>query len=498
MDFKEMQKKMMIEKEKNLKLLGESRLAAHKAYLESIAPASEEEKKNLPNIILIMMDDMGWGDISAFGSKAISTPNIDKIASSGATFVNGYSSSPVCTPSRFGFLTGRYPSRSVITGVFFPTVEVPEEQIFPMGYTDDKVLSGDDAPDKPGMDPVKFYPILANSLAVNGFQADEITSAEALQARGYATGIFGKWHLGDESPSLPNEKGFDYFFGAHYSNDMCPYHFYRNNEIAVEGIIDQRNLTGMLTEEVLGFIDDHTEEPFFLYYPSPWPHHPISVGEDFKGTSKAGTYGDCIQEVDWSVGEILKKVKEKGIEDNTLILFTSDNGPWHQGSPGFHRGRKGNCFDGGQIVPTLACWPGTIPEDQMITEQMMNIDFFPTFLGMAGIGIPEDREIDGRDILPLLKGDTGKSPHKDLYYVSGMHAYGLRNDDHFKYFASTESDNAEYAKHGMSIHPFLFDLNVDQNESYDQSAHYPERAKEMRDKLYAFNREMEKNPRGWK
>jgi arylsulfatase A len=498
MDFKEIHKQMLIEKEKYTKLLGPSRTNAHDEYLDSIKVVGNEEKKSLPNIVFIMMDDMGWGDISAFGSQAISTPNIDKIAQNGVAFINGYSSSPVCTPSRTGFLTGRYPSRSLISNVFFPTVEVPDDQVFPMGYTDDKVISGEDVPDKPPLKLSEFYPMLSSSLAVNGFLPDEITSAEALKARGYATGLFGKWHLGDQSPSLPNDKGFDYFYGSHYSNDMCPFHYYRNREIAVEGIIDQSKLTGMLTEEVTGYIDRHSEEPFFLYYASPWPHHPLSVGDDFKGTSKAGVYGDCIQEVDWSVGEIVKKLEEKGIAENTLIIFTSDNGPWHQGSPGLHRGRKGNCFDGGQVVPTLACWPGTIPGGQQITEQMMNIDFFPTFLKMAGISLSEDREIDGEDILPLMTGEMDKSPHDELLYISGMHAYGLRNSDHFKYFASTGSENAEYGKHGMMIHPFLFDLNVDPNESYDQSSHYPERTKKMRDRLYEFNRSMETNPRGWK
>ena len=200
--------------------------------------------------------------------------------------------------------------------------------------------------------------------------------------------------------------------------------------------------------------------------------------------------------MDWSVGEIVRKLEEKGIAEKTLIVFTSDNGPWHQGSPGFHRGRKGNTFDGGQIVPVIASWPGTIPAGSTSDAQMMNIDFFPTFLEMAGVDLPADRSIDGKNLLPLLKAESLESPHAELFYVMNVKAYAVRHRDHFKYYASSTSDNAVYLGMGL-LHPFLFDLNVDQDESYDQRAHYPERAARMRDQLYAFNREMESNPRGW-
>lgn len=200
--------------------------------------------------------------------------------------------------------------------------------------------------------------------------------------------------------------------------------------------------------------------------------------------------------MDWSVGEILKKLEETGKLDNTLILFTSDNGPWHQGSPGLHRGRKGNSFDGGQIVPMLAHYPGTIPEGLVTDEQVMNIDFLPTILGLAGIYLPGDRIIDGRDIMPLLKNETEDSPHEELFYVYNMNAHGVRTKDHFKYFASQKSENSTYKR--IKIHPFLFNLNVDRNESYDQRKHYPERTEKLRDRLYKFNREIEENPRGWR
>lgn len=487
---------MLEEKQHYLNLMGTPRVDAHRKYLDTVEPATGEARAALPNIVVIMMDDMGWGDMSAFGSKAIHTPNLDKLAADGMTFTNGYASSPLCTPSRFGFLTGRYPSRAVLTSVFFPSVPVPEEQVFDMQYDDDKVLSGDGASPRQSWDHETLYAHMNETMAVTGIPEDEITLSEVLQARGYKTSLFGKWHLGDQSPSLPNDKGFDCFYGSHYSNDMVPYHFFRNREIADKGVLDQTKITGMLTEEILRYVDENADNPFFIFYASPKPHHPIYAGERFQGTSQAGAYGDCIQEVDWSVGEIVKKLEEKGIAEKTLVVFTSDNGPWHQGSPGLHRGRKGNTFDGGQIVPMIATWPSTIPAGRTSDAQMMNIDFFATFLAMAGIDLPTDRVIDGQNLLPLMTGESAESPHEELFYVMYMGAYALRHRDHFKYYATATSENSLFLWMGP-LHPFLFDLNVDPNESYDQRAHYPDRARRMRDRLYAFNREMETNPRGW-
>jgi arylsulfatase A len=487
---------MLEEKQHYLNLMGTPRVDAHRKYLDTVEPATGEARAALPNIVVIMMDDMGWGDMSAFGSKAIDTPNLDKLAADGMTFTNGYASSPLCTPSRFGFLTGRYPSRAVLTSVFFPSVPVPEEQVFDMQYDDDKVLSGDGASPRQSWDHETLYAHMNETMAVTGIPEDEITLSEVLQARGYKTSLFGKWHLGDQSPSLPNDKGFDCFYGSHYSNDMVPYHFFRNREIADKGVLDQTKITGMLTEEILRYVDENADNPFFIFYASPKPHHPIYAGERFQGTSQAGAYGDCIQEVDWSVGEIVKKLEEKGIAEKTLVVFTSDNGPWHQGSPGLHRGRKGNTFDGGQIVPMIATWPSTIPAGRTSDAQMMNIDFFATFLAMAGIDLPTDRVIDGQNLLPLMTGESAENPHEELFYVMYMGAYALRHRDHFKYYATAASENSLFLWMGP-LHPFLFDLNVDPNESYDQRAHYPDRARRMRDRLYAFNREMETNPRGW-
>ncbi len=440
-------------------------LEEHQEYLASVNPVPGSDH---PNIILVFVDDMGHGDISCFGSKAIHTPNIDMLAENGAKLHNFYASSPVCSPSRFSCMTGRYPTRGFVHNVFFP-------KRHPIG---------------------KFFSPFFFPYGVRGILPDEITVAEVLQASGYRTGIFGKWHLGDQSPYLPNEKGFDYFFGTYYSNDMKPYAYYRNEEVVIEAPADQTKLTKQITSEILGFIDENKDAPFFVYYPSPFPHFPVHASEDFAGKSSGGAYGDCVEEIDWSVGEILKKLKEHNLTENTLVIFTSDNGPWFEGSPGFHRGRKGNTFDGGQIVPMIASWPRKIPKGQDIEIAAMNIDFFPTFLKIAGIPLPQDRKIDGVDILPVLRGELEQSPHEALYFIYTNKPMGIRSPDNYKYFERHKSENGKYwmAKQG----PFLFDLNNDQNESYDVQNLYPDIAQKLAEKLQEEQHQMETNPRGWK
>ena len=443
----------------------ELRLQAHDDYLASVKPTPRADR---PNIVLIFVDDMGHGDISCFGSNSINTPNLDRLAENGAKLHNFYASSPVCSPSRFSCMTGRYPTRGFVHSVFFPK-RSPIGRLF-----------------NPFMFP----------YGVRGILPDEITVAEALQASGYKTGIFGKWHLGDHSPYLPNEKGFDHFFGSYYSNDMTPYAFYRNDELVIEAPADQTKLTKILTEEILDFIDENKEEPFFVYYPSPFPHFPVHSSEEFSGKSEGGKYGDCVEEVDWSIGQIIKKLDEHDLSENTLVIFTSDNGPWYEGSPGFHRGRKGNTFDGGQIVPMIASWPREIPKGQDIELAAMNIDFFPTFLNIAGVPLPQDREIDGVDILPLLKGKLSQTPHNELYFIYTNKPMGIHSSDNFKYFEQHKSENAKYwmAKQG----PFLFNLNQDTNESYDVQNLYPKIAEELSQRLEKKQQSMEQNPRGWK
>jgi arylsulfatase A-like enzyme len=443
----------------------ELRLTAHQEYLASVKLKPDNDR---PNIVLIFVDDMGHGDISCYGSTAIHTPNLDRLAENGVKMHNFYASSPVCSPSRFSCMTGRYPTRGFVHNVFFP-------KRHPIGKL--------------------FSPFLF-PYGVRGILPDEITVAEALQASGYRTGIFGKWHLGDKSPYLPNEKGFDYFYGSYYSNDMTPYAYYRNDEVVIDAPADQTKLTQLITHEILNFIDANKEGPFFVYYPSPFPHFPVHSSEEFSGTSQGGSYGDCVEEIDWSVGEIMKKLDEHGLSENTLVIFTSDNGPWFEGSPGFHRGRKGNTFDGGQIVPMIASWPCEIPKGQDIELAAMNIDFFPTFLNIAGIPLPQDREIDGVDILPLLQGKISQSPHKALYFIYTNKPTGIRSDSNFKYFERHKSENAKYWISPQG--PFLFNLNHDTNESYDVQNIYPELAEVLAKQLADKQEAMKNNPRGWK
>jgi len=446
----------------------ELRMDGHDRYLDALADAGTGPR---PNVVLILCDDLGYGDIGCYGSKAVKTPNIDRMAQSGARFDNFYAGSPLCTPSRFSVLTGRYPNRNFIRGVFFPT--------------------------RKGSNPLMafFGNRYAAKHGVSGILPDEITLAEVLQRRGYRTGIFGKWHLGDRSPHLPNEKGFDYFFGTYYSNDMVPYAYYRNTEQAIAAPADQTKLTGILTNEITSFIRENKDNPFFVYYPSPFPHFPVHASEQFQGKSDAGAYGDCVEEVDWSVGEIIKTLEECGLSENTLVLFTSDNGPWFEGSPGYHRGRKGNNFDGGQAVPLIARRPGTIPEGLTVEAMSMNIDFFPTVLEMTGTEPPSDRTIDGRSILPLLTGERTQTPHENLLFVGPQNIFGIRDAENFKYVIKEKCENSKYKY--VRQGPFLFNLNLDRNESYDVSAHAPQKRNEMAGLLEKKQLEADKNPRGW-
>ena len=441
------------------------RLEQHRRYLESIRGNAAE---TAPNIVLVLADDLGYGDLSGYGSRAIRTPHLDALARDGARLVNFHSASPVCTPSRFGLLTGRYPTRGFMHSVFFPSGTA--------------------------------VGLLVNSLGfphgVRGIPPDEITIAEALQSGGYATAMFGKWHLGDRSPHLPTEKGFDHFFGSYYSNDMKPYAIYRDGAVAIEAPADQTTLTRTFTSEILQFIDNSSDRPFLVYYASPFPHDPVHSSPRFAGQSTAGAYGDCVEELDWSVGWIRERLAERGLAGNTLFVFTSDNGPWHEGSPGHRRGRKNNSFGGGQTVPFIASWPGVIPASRKIESPAMAIDLFPTLLRVAGIAPPGDRVIDGTDLSPMLRGEEVSESGRRLFFVRGGDFVGVLGPDNLKYVDRHRSENSAYwpAKHG----PFVFDLNLDPNESYDVSSRFPGRRAALAAALRTMNRGNVEDPRGWR
>lgn len=440
----------------------------HDAYLASLGAAAADS----PNVLLILMDDLGYGDISACGNTLISTPNIDFLAENGVTMDSFFAAAPVCTPSRFAVLTGRYPDRGHLTNVLMPTAK---------SFRPPNVF--------------RWWNPVVIGKGVDGILPDEITLAEALQAAGYRTGIFGKWHLGDYGAYLPNAQGFEHFYGSYYSNDMHPYEFYRNEEKVVAHPLDQTRITRNLTDEIIAFITDHKGEKFFIDYASPWPHFPVHASEEHRGTSPASTYGDCLQEFDAGLGKIFQALRENDLFDDTLIIFTSDNGPWHEGATGGLRGRKGNVFSGGQKVPFIACLPGEILAGERIALPAMNIDLLPTILGRCGLPLPADRIIDGVDLWPLLSGAEKDLLRDALFFFSGGKIRGVQSNG-FKLLDRVRSENSMYIN--SVYRDLLFDLESDPAESYNVRELYPTKAEELWVKLARFRLQMEINPRGSK
>ncbi|MEM9416505.1 MAG: sulfatase [Planctomycetota bacterium] len=354
-----------------------------------------------PNIVIIFTDDQGYGDLSCFGHPTIHTPHLDALAADGMKLTQCYVPSPVCSPSRAALLTGCYPKR----------VGMHQHVIFPQNNY--------------------------------GLHTEEVTLADMLNAHGYATGMFGKWHLGHRPGLMPTDQGFDTFFGIPYSNDMAQIHLpednnypfrmplIRNNEV-IAWEPDQRLLTRRYTEEAVAFIEQHKDRPFFVYLPHSMPHIPLYASDDFEGESPRGLYGDVIEEIDWSVGQIVAALEAHGLTDNTLVIFTSDNGPWLQynlegGSAGLLRGGKGSNWEGGQRVPALVAMPGTIPAGSVCREVVTTMDLLPTIATLTGATL-SDRVIDGHDITPLLTGEDGATSPTDafLYYTSGGDLAGIR------------------------------------------------------------------------
>jgi len=432
-----------------------------RAYLDSIEPAADAEA--LPNIILILVDDLGYGDLE---SPVLDTPNLDRLAAEGARLTSFYASASLCTPSRAGLLTGRYPVRTHMTNPLYPTGH-------PMNAL---------------MDVLGRY-----AYGVRDVPQDEILLPEVLGRRGYRTGMVGKWHLGDRAGHLPNDRGFGSFYGVLYSNDVRPYAIYRDGEIEVEAPADQNLLTRNFTREAQAFIRRYRSERFFLYLAHAMPHEPMHASADFRGRSAGGLYGDAVEELDWGVGQILDTLAELDLEEKTLVVFTSDNGPWWQGNPGLARGRKILVFDGGFRVPFIARWPGVIPAGTTSDEMSMNFDLFATCLALAGISLPQDRIIDGKDIMPVLV-EAAPSPHDSLLFYNTRTLVALRHGP-WKYYRRYTTENSGYwpLKQG----PFLFDLSIDPNESYSLLESEPELGAELAAMFEARQAEMETNLRGW-
>jgi arylsulfatase A-like enzyme len=434
-----------------------------------------------PNIVIILADDMGYGDLSSFGNPSIRTPRFDRMAAEGQKWTNFYVQ-PVCSPSRAALLTGRLPIRSGMYGV--ANASAP------------KVLQND---------------------AAEGLPPDEITIAEALKPRGYATAIIGKWHLGHLPRFLPMQQGFDYWFGLPYSHDMnltvprdngyktaayydpIPAYFdvplMRNGEV-IERPVDHRTLTKRYTEEAVQFIRRNRDKPFLLYLAHNLPHIPLARSDEFKGHSVAGIYGDAIEELDASTGRVLDALKAAGIERKTLVVFTSDNGPWlpfgtHGGSAGPLSHGKGTTWEGGVRTPAIFWWPGTI-RPATITDIGSAMDLFTTSVKLAGGEIPQDRVIDGVDLRPAING-TGPVPPRVLFYYWDNELRAVRKGPYKAHFITSGSygEGGDRAEHNP---PLLFNLNEDPGERFDISARHAEVVADLKKEAEDHRRGLKPGP----
>ena len=433
----------------------------------------ETDEPSRPNIIVIFTDDQGFGDVGVYGAYQFKTPNLDRMAMEGMRFTQFYSAQAVCSASRAALLTGCYPNRIGFSGALMPWSTV-------------------------------------------GLNSEEVTIAEMLKDQGYSTAIFGKWHLGHQEEFLPLQHGFDEYFGIPYSNDMWPVDFdgspiteksekpqkakypplplIEGNEKIRElsTLDDQGELTTLYTEKAVSFIERNKSNPFFLYLPHSMPHVPLGVSDKFEGKSEQGLYGDVMMEIDWSVGEILKALKKNDLDENTLVIFTSDNGPWlnfgnHAGSTGGLREGKGTSFEGGQRVPCIMRWPGFIPEGQVSNKLASTIDILPTVAALTNTNLPENK-IDGVNISSLLKG-LDDNPRDNFYYYYQKNSLEAVRKDQWKLVfphphrsyrdvlprndgwpGKTRTDTSTYA---------LYDLRRDPGEEYNVKELYPEVVEEL-------------------
>lgn len=436
------------------------------AWPQSITAAEK------PNFVIIFTDDQGYGDLSCFGGKHISTPRIDQMATEGSRLTSFYVAAPVCTPSRAALMTGCYPKRiDMATGSNFGVL-----------------LAGD----------------------TKGLHPDEITIAEILKAVGYRTGIFGKWHLGDQPEFLPTKQGFDEYFGIPYSHDIHPFHPRQDhfnfpplalleNETVIEMDPNADFLTQRITRHAVSFIERNKDAPFFLYVPHPIPHRPLHVSPRFRKDvpskitdqleqeddsidykTRDRLFRQAIDEIDWSVGQIIDTLKAHGIDENTLVIFTSDNGP-AIGSAGPLKGRKGSTFEGGMRESTVVRWPGKIPAGKSNDELMTTMDLLPTFAKLAGADIPTDRVIDGRDIWPTLAGQA-TTPHETFFYHRGNELKAVRS--------------GKWKLHTNQGQPAqLYDLENDMGEQENVIQSNPEVVQRLEQSLIAFAADIAENSR---
>ena len=426
------------------------------------ATAAEPEKP--PNIVIIFTDDQGYQDLGCFGSPDIKTPNIDRMADEGIRFTSFYVAQAVCSSSRVALMTGCYSNRVGILGALGPN-------------------------------------------ANHGINSEELTLAEVVKKRGYATAAYGKWHLGHHPEFLPKRHGFDDYFGLPYSNDMWPYHPTAGDRFPPLPLVDgeetvkivtakdQTQLTTWYTERAVSFIEKNRDRPFFLYLAHSMPHVPLFVSEKYKGKSARGLYGDVISEIDWSAGQVLDTLKRLELEDNTLVIFTSDNGPWlsygdHSGSALPLREGKGTSFEGGVREPCVMRFPGRIPAKTVCHEMAATIDLLPTIAGLIGVDLPDDRIIDGKDIWPLMTAQPGaKTPHKAYYYYYyGTELHAVRSGKWKLHFPHRyRSLDGQPGGTGGTPAPYvikkteleLYDLEADVGESNNVVEKHPEIVKRL-------------------
>ncbi|MCZ6673097.1 MAG: sulfatase [Verrucomicrobia bacterium] len=412
-----------------------------------------------PNFVVIFCDDLGYGDLRAFGNPTIKTPNLDRMAEEGQKWTQFYSADPVCTPSRAGLLTGRYPIRN-------------------------------------GMTSAKRVVLFPDSSG--GLPQEEITIAEVLKQKNYATAAIGKWHLGHLSQYLPMTQGFDSYYGIPYSNDMAKiksapnyragaedpdfYPDYKDydvplmeNDKDIEKPADQNTISKRYTERAVQFIEDNKDKPFFLYLAHSMPHIPLFASEKFRGKSIRGLFGDVIEEIDWSVGQVLDTLRKLNLDTKTIAVFTSDNGPWlafrtHGGSAGPLRAGKGTSFEGGQRVPTIFWGPGRLPPG--VVDQMgSTIDLLKTFASLSGTKAPIDRKMDGYDLSPSLLG-SGKSLRNEFFYWNRGLLHAVRSGPWKLHFIQREAIN--YSRTVPMEKPELYHLEKDISEAYEVSDEHPE------------------------
>ena len=491
----------------------------HDDYLDGV----DKAKSKSPNVLFILMDDMGYADTSLNGA-IYDTPNMDRIGEEGLNFDNFYSSYSVCSPARFALMTGRYPFRGYADNVIYPTYDT----FSPFAQT-------------------RIFNSIEMGNNCDGMLGDEITLAEIFQSAGYNTGAFGKWHLGDYGEYLPTNQGFDYFYGSHHVNDMAPFYHVREEAGEFEivhgveelrdenGKKDQRQLSEWIHEEINGWITDqvtNSDEPFFAYYATPWPHAPIFVGDDFNGKTGMGAYADCVTEFDYYLGELFNTLETLGVMDDTIIVFTSDNGPALEGSVGELRGGKYLAYDGGQKVPFMVRWGnnnGLWNKGETRTQTATLVDIMPTLVELCGITgeggtktnyLPFDRDIDGVSMVELLKNDSvihneehpilhmKREKLKAIQYtvptadVLAREEYAdytypvLKENEYitFKYFQRIQNDNSaffdKFRKNWLHI------LTDDIGENLNRSSVYPTIAEEMNAKMDEIMKDFKSDRRG--